>query len=398
MRHADVVIVGGGLAGATAGAMLGQAGIDAVVVDPHSPYPPDFRSEKLDALQVRLLHKTGLAEAVLRSATPMDELWIARFGRLVEKRRNNQYGIAYDCLVNAIRAEIPQSTPLTIAKVTAVSAGPDRQAVTLSNGDEISARLIVLATGLNNALRRTLGMVREDVSTSHSISIGFDVRPIGRPGFEFRALTYHGENPSEQIAYLSVFPMGSTIRANLFVYRSPRDPWLGQFREAPQRTAFAAMPGLEKLMGDFDVTSEIKIRPVDLYVTTGYRQAGVVLVGDAFATSCPAAGTGATKVFTDVERLCHVHIPRWLATEGMGEEKIAAFYDDPVKTECDLRCAALAYYVRSMALDGGLPWRARRWGKFMGQLAVGMLRQARERPPAGSPSRQGAPAGSGAAP
>ena len=60
-----------------------------------------------------------------------------------------------------------------------------------------------------------------------------------------------------------------------------------------------------------------------------------MLVGDAFATSCPAAGTGARKVLVDVERLCNVHIPRWLATPGMGEAKIAAFYDDPVKQACD---------------------------------------------------------------
>jgi hypothetical protein len=56
---------------------------------------------------------------------------------------------------------------------------------------------------------------------------------------------------------------------------------------------------------------------------------GSVLVGDAFASSCPAAGTGSNKVFTDVERLCNIYIPRWLATDSMGEEKISAFYDDP---------------------------------------------------------------------
>ncbi len=100
------------------------------------------------------------------------------------------------------------------------------------------------------------------------------------------------------------------------------------------------MPGLRKLTGDFEVTDFVKIRPVDLYVTTGHRQAGIVLVGDAFATSCPAAGTGCNKVFTDVERLCNVHIPRWLATRGMGEDKIAAFYDDAVKTACDAAFAA----------------------------------------------------------
>ena len=90
-----------------------------------------------------------------------------------------------------------------------------------------------------------------------------------------------------------------------------------------------------------------------------------MLVGDAFATSCPAAGTGCNKVFTDVERLCNVHIPRWLASPGMGEEKIAAFYDDAVKVACDAASAAKAYYLRSLSTETGLAWQARRWGRFL---------------------------------
>src|SRR5882672_6284065 len=101
MRKTDVAIVGGGLAGSTAAAMLGRAGIDAVLVDPHPAYPPDFRCEKLDASQVRLLVKTGLAEPVLRAATWDREVWIARFGHLVEKRPNGQYDLLYDTMVNA---------------------------------------------------------------------------------------------------------------------------------------------------------------------------------------------------------------------------------------------------------------------------------------------------------
>jgi 2-polyprenyl-6-methoxyphenol hydroxylase-like FAD-dependent oxidoreductase len=45
MRITDVAIVGGGLAGSLAAAMLGRASIDAALVDPHEHYPPDFRCE-----------------------------------------------------------------------------------------------------------------------------------------------------------------------------------------------------------------------------------------------------------------------------------------------------------------------------------------------------------------
>src|SRR5580704_1645923 len=135
MRQADIAIVGGGVAGATAAAMLGRKGFSVVLIDPHPVYPPDFRSEKLAEDQVLVLRKTGLADAVLRAATPIDELWIARFGRLVEKRRNRQYGILYDRLVTAARAELPPGAEFIAAKVSAVSSGSDRQTVILSNGE-----------------------------------------------------------------------------------------------------------------------------------------------------------------------------------------------------------------------------------------------------------------------
>jgi 2-polyprenyl-6-methoxyphenol hydroxylase-like FAD-dependent oxidoreductase len=374
MRHVDVAIAGGGLAGATAAAMLARAGFDVVLVDTHPVYPFDFRSEKFSGPQVHLLRRTGLADAVLPAATAIDELWIARFGRLIERRRSDQYSLLYDTLVNAVRAQIPANA-FVAGKVMAVSTGAERQTMVLSNGEKIGARLLVLATGLNNALRRMLGISRVELSACHSLSIGFDVAPAGGGGFAFPALTYYPERAAERISYLTLFPIGATMRANLFLYREPRDPWLKRVREAPRDTLIAAMPGLRKFMGDFHVTGDINIRPVDLTAVKGHRQAGVVLVGDAFATSCPAAGTGVNKVFTDVERLCNVHVPRWFASPGMGAEKVAAFYDDPVKQACDAESAARAFYARSISIDAGILWQARRWGKFIGHSGVGAARR-----------------------
>src|SRR3954464_15199803 len=100
MRQPDVVIAGGGLAGSVAAAMLARRGIGVLLVDPHEAYPPDFRCEKLDGPQVRLLERTGLAEAVIQAATFDGHAWVARMGRLVEKRPGDQHGIDYDRLVN----------------------------------------------------------------------------------------------------------------------------------------------------------------------------------------------------------------------------------------------------------------------------------------------------------
>jgi len=385
MRHTDVVIAGGGLAGSLAAAMLGRAGTDAVLIDPHPAYPSDFRCEKLDGTQMRTLALTGLSEAVIRASTADIEFWEARFGRVVDKRPGDQRGILYDTLVNTVRSEIPERTAVVHAKVVAISTGPERQTVQLSNGEEISARLVILATGLNPGVREKLGIERNIISAGHSISIGFDVKPLDRTAFPFSSLTYFADKPTDRMAYITLFPIGDTMRANLFGYRDLHDPWLKQLRDAPQATLYAMWPRLRRLMGDFAVTDFIKIRPVDLYVTKGYLQDGIVLVGDAFSTSCPAAGTGARKVLVDVERLCNVHVPAWLATPGMNAAKIASFYDDPVKRDCDTRSAAKAFQLRSFSIDPAWSWTAMRWAKFAVQAIRGVLHRlrAKQKPPVG---------------
>jgi 2-polyprenyl-6-methoxyphenol hydroxylase-like FAD-dependent oxidoreductase len=165
------------------------------------------------------------------------------------------------------------------------------------------------------------------------------------------------------------------MRANMMVYRNMDDPWLRAMRQDPENTLFALMPNLRRLTGEIEIVGPIKIRPADLYVSKGHRQAGVVLVGDAFATSCPAAGTGTGKVFNDVERLCNIHIPRWLATKGMGAEKIAEFYDDPVKRSYDDASAAFAYQLRSLSIDKGVRWALQRNLRFIVRGTIGTARR-----------------------
>ena len=178
--------------------------------------------------------------------------------------------------------------------------------VTLSNGWQISARLVVMANGLNIGIRHKLGMTREMLSECHSISIGFDVKPVGPAEVRVPGADALFRVARRAPAYLTLFPIGAAMRANLFAYRTMNDPWLREFRQAPQQTLFAAMPGLRKLMGDFEVTDRIQIRPVDLYATKGHRQPGVVLLGDAFCDVVPRRrhrrAQGAQRRGTAVQR------------------------------------------------------------------------------------------------
>lgn len=376
MHRTDVAIVGGGLAGSLAAAVLGRAGIDCMLVDPHDTYPNDFRCEKLDGPQTAILEKAGLADAVRRASTFDGGCWVARFGRVIEKKPGDQHGILYPDLVNTIRRAIPARVPFVRAKAQSITAGAERQTVTLTGGAPIEARLVVLANGLSVAVRDSLELEREITSRCHSISIGFTVKPCGHRQFAFPALTYYAEQPAAKAALLTLFPIGGDMRANLFVYRDLNDPWLQRMRADPKAALFTLMPNLRRLVGDFTVEGHVAIRPIDLYVTHGHRQSGVVLVGDAFATSCPAAGTGALKVLTDVERLCNHHIPQWLQTPGMGESKIAAFYDDPIKRACDEFAAHKAVCMKNFALDATLTGQLYRFVWFFGHAGRGALRTA----------------------
>jgi 2-polyprenyl-6-methoxyphenol hydroxylase-like FAD-dependent oxidoreductase len=378
VRQTDIAIVGGGLAGAAAGAMLGRARIASLVIDPHRVYPPDFRCEKLDGDQLLLLRKTGLYDAVRAASTHNEEVSIVRYGRIADRKPLDQFGFPYGTLVNAVRNEIRAPGEFVHAKVAALSVSDDRQMITLASGEIISARLIVLATGLGVNLRKSLGMERIELSKGHSVSIGFDMVLKGPRKFDFKALTYYPEDTSHGVAYLALFPVGDVIRANFFVYRDVRDPWLQRLRTAPEDAVAEALPRLKNLTGAFAVKGPVDIRPVDLYKVDGYKRGGAVLVGDAFCTSCPAAGTGAGKALTDVERLCNVHIPNWLATPGMGAEKITAFYDDPVKRASDDSSREAAFFLRALSTETSVLWRALRLMRSAAQSGRGMVRAIRE--------------------
>jgi len=375
MTPVHVAIIGGGITGATAAAMLGRRGIDTVVFDPTSTDAPDFRCEKVDQGQLDRLEKCGLSDVFLAASTVNHSLWVGRGGRVVERMPYTQATAPYQCMVATMRRAIGGSARLVSARVKGITTTRDRQTIELVDGTTWSARLVVLATGPSPKLPRILGYSRDVLSPQHSVSIGFDMVSEQPSGFPFQSVTWFPERFDGATAYITVFEMGAVSRANLFVYRKMADPWLSRMRSAPLATLKALMPSFVEMAGRHRIQGPVRVRPVDLYRTKLQKRPGIALIGDAFATSDPAAGTGFDKAWNDVYYLVDRHIPDWLSTPGMAQDKIARFYEDPGKKECDAWSLQRALDSRSMASSSAPWWRARRRAARVVQAGRGAARK-----------------------
>lgn len=360
VHRTDVAIVGGGLAGSTAALLMARAGICVAVIDPYPVYPDDFRCEKLTASQVRLVRELGLESILAPHWTPVSEVAIAREGRLVEQRAADERCLRYDVMVNAVRDAWPESTAFIEGRVDAIETTADRQTIRLTDGAVVDARLVVLATGPGEKLRAGLGMRRRVIRARHSVSVGLDLVNEAGKRVSDSTLTYYGERAGDGIAFATFFPMGERTRCNLFCYLDPKGPGIRSFREEPQEALQTFLPSLESILGTVKVVGDAEIRVCDLYEIEGVERDGVVLIGDARRSSCPATGTGVSRVLCDAERLVGAHLSRWLATPGMPASKIATFYADPFPLRLDRDASARAERYRHAAVSSSWRWRIRR--------------------------------------
>ena len=362
---ADIAIVGGGLAGSLAAAVLARGGHRVALIDKRAVYPDEFRVEKIGGHQLALLRKLGFLDALENAACRYDQVLNIREGKVIDVSVGQAYGFSYADLVAMARHQIPERSSLIVDEVTAISCSDDVQHVELASGRRVTARLVVLATGMAGVLGYRLGIRRRVLAERHSVSFGFTIaRRDGRP-FDFEALTCYGERTADGIDYLSLFPVRTGMRANLFMFRDPTDPIMRELRREPEATVLRLLPGVRPYLGDFSVIDRVQNWVMDLTAVEGHLQPGVVLIGDAFQTNCPAAGTGVARLLVDVDRLCTEYAPRWLTTAGMGREKISQFYSDRDKIAADQQSLKMARFRQALTSRNDIGWDVRRRLHFL---------------------------------
>ena len=132
------------------------------------------------------------------------------------------------------------------------------------------------------------------------------------------------------------------------------------FKQDPKQALLGVMPSLAEAIGPFEIVGKVQVRPNSLQRAEDVeRRAGVVLIGDAYQSPCPAVGSGIGRILSDVEVLSRL-VPSWLATPGMDADKVAQFYGDWEKQRYDDWVLRDARFRRALCSGTGWRWRAYR--------------------------------------
>lgn len=373
---ADIIIIGAGLAGATAASVLARQGRRVVLIDRWASYPSCFKAEKIEPDQANLFRKFGLLSTLLPAAGHVRGVVGAEDGRVLGTRHIEQYGIAYHDMVNLIRNTLPPGVEFVAGRVGAIDATADLQTVTLVGGGTYTARLVAVASGVGGDLLTPFGIRKRMVRRDQSIAFGFSIAPARTDVFPFDALTYYPDGADGGVAYLTLFRMHDVMRANLFAYWPPAGEQVRGFINATHDELLRSLPKLTRVIGEFDVVSKTEFSRIDLYTSENATVPGIVLLGDSFQNVCPTTGSGLSKVLTDVDVLCHDCLPAWLASPGMGADKIAEFYGSRRKIEVDRQSLADASFNREIAVNDTWRWRAQRvrrqWARQLSGLVPSM--------------------------
>jgi 2-polyprenyl-6-methoxyphenol hydroxylase-like FAD-dependent oxidoreductase len=164
-------------------------------------------------------------------------------------------------------------------------------------------------------------MTKRPIPQVPSDALGFTIESAAGGGFPFDAATYYPDGCGEKLAYLSLFRIGTVMRANLFAFWSGNETGTRNFLRTPHAELDRLLPKLAQVTGRFEVVSRVEAWRTQLYRMEGYLQPGLVLLADALQNVCPTTGLGVSKVLTDVDVFCHECVPRWLSTPGMGVER-----------------------------------------------------------------------------
>ncbi|MFE9422261.1 FAD-dependent monooxygenase [Kitasatospora sp. NPDC006697] len=331
----DVLIVGGGPAGALLGCLLARRGIEVLVVEKQQGLERDFRGETLAAPSAVTLRRLGFGPALTEHGyLETTSVTMRMEGRQVLRVDYDKFPVgvlpidipqpALIGIFNDAAAELPGYTYLSGTAFNSLieEGGQVRGAVLkLADGSraEVRCRLLVGADGRFSKVRKSAG-------------ISADVQPMQRDFLSFKlprpADWGNGAelvvSRDKHLVVLPTFPDFLRVGTNLPKrgLGDLRKEGFGAFRDSLAAIDPRLAPLLKEHLLSWDDTSFLEIFTAEV---AQWSRDGLVLIGDASHTCTPILGQGVNLAIQDAVCLVPV-IAAALAAPGQdGVVPAAAF-------------------------------------------------------------------------
>ncbi len=347
----DVILVGGGMVGATLALALARAGMQVAVVEQHAPAPfeaasaPDLRVSALSEASQRILRHLGvwpqiaaMRQCPYRQMAVWERLqWpgqadasLSRFNRTLfdaEQAGLEQLGtIVENRLVQLALwqafAEVDTLQLFCPAQIRSLSWDKDHNAeVALADGRQLAAPLLIGADGARSQVRDAAGLGLETAPYPQHALVATVAIAGGQQDITWQAFT-----PTGPEAFLPLADCAGKSWASLVWYHRPEEV---ERLMALDDAAFLA--ALEQRF-PFELPAILALHergsfPLVRRHAAHYTAPGVALVGDAAHTIHPLAGQGVNLGFKDAAWLAEILVDAWRAGERWGAADVLKRYE-----------------------------------------------------------------------
>ncbi|SDL54959.1 2-octaprenylphenol hydroxylase [Modicisalibacter muralis] len=346
--QAEVIVVGGGLVGATLAALLGEAGVAVTVLDAR-PGPlvdtgigqgqPARRVSALTPVSQRLFEHLGVWPAmVARRVTPYrgmqvwdgegsgeiafdaDQAGTPVLGHIVE----NDVMLA---ALEARLADLPSVTQVFDARLSALQTTALGRRLILADGRRFIAPLVVGADGARSQLRELAEIAAHSRDTGQAALVT-TVR-TERPHAGVARQVFLASGP---LAFLPLSVEGDDRYCSIVWSTQPAEAerLCGVSRAALGDTLAQAF---ERRLGDVAVLDDALVVPLTQRHAERYTESGLALIGDAAHSIHPLAGQGVNLGFMDAAVLAEELIEARRRGASLGDTRILSRYSRRRRTD-----------------------------------------------------------------
>lgn len=367
----DVIILGGGLVGATLALALDAHGLSATVIDPADPaviLAPGFdgRASAIASASGRMLDAIGIGSALaghgcaIRHIRVSDGLEPGKLdfrpdagdGALGTMYENKRLRTAlFEAATAARHVDLRMQT-----RATDVVRGPAGVTATLDSGATVTAPLLIAAEGRNSPTREAAGIAVARWQYDHAAIVG----------------AFHHEYPHEDIAYEIFYPAGPFALLPLpddeighrsaIVWSVKGEDGPAMMKLGDRAFLAEASKRMGGFLGDLTAPSPRASYPLGFHHAARITAERLVLVGDAAHGIHPIAGQGLNLGLRDVATLAEVLVEGKRLGLDLGDPALLERYQRWRGLDTFMVAAATDTLTRLFGIPGKTASAVRRFG------------------------------------